>query len=203
MDFLKELTEAKIFFGLEKVLNPFMKKDKKSEDFLIKAQPLWDKLVKGITDLASENASLKKKVEGFEDHLQKSLKTQQESSEKIINDLKDSLNKENDILSKAQKVFGESIEGISERLKEVEKSPFPQKSFTRKLKQQERFEKGAIPLSLSKDKMQISNMLLAKANLGGNPNPMYNNAILTFEASGQLDPAIVNALGKEGVAIVE
>ena len=97
--------------------------------------------------------------------------------------------------------FQKSIEERFEKLesepavgrKSITTSSFIEKSFGNE--QQNDLMKGKTSLSMSKNKQQVSDLLLAKSGIEkGEVNDFYVNALTGFEATGEISKSVVNDL---------
>lgn len=141
-------------------------------------------------EIIAEGVDISKAFEGFKEEASKQI---EKSNQEISGKLDGFFEK-----------FDEFKKGIDERFEKLESEPvvgrksitsqnFIEKSFGNE--QQNELMKGKSSLSLSKNKQQVSDLLLAKSGIEkGEVNDFYVDALTGFEATGSISKSVVNDL---------
>lgn len=190
---------------------PVAKKDadKDDEDDLDEMQKAFDEKQKELDDMKSKidakKATKKPKkeddsMEGKED-ITKAFEDFQEQTRTEIEKANTAVT---DKLDELMKGFGEFKKGIEERFEKLESAPatgrksvttqsFIEKSFGDE--QANAIMKGKQVLSITKNKQQVSDLLLTKSGIEkGEANDFYVDALTGFEATGSISKAVMNDL---------
>ena len=121
--------------------------------------------------------------------------------EKAFGDQLISLEKQNkEGISNLEKGISDKLNDIDERLSQIEDTPLPKKSFIRKSQVLEKGEQDDINgerkvFSIINNRNEILELLKGKADLDSDtPNEVYIQALLNFEASGNISKSIQNDL---------
>ena len=215
-----QINKARKFFGLSS-LNPFSSKEDKmsksklgdtlnkvkAEDTLKKAQEIVDGFDAIYKELGGEDSPLKQV-----DKLQKAFFAREKTHQEEVDKIQKAFTSQLDKIQNSNKSEVDSLKkGLDEANLSITKllqTPKPRKSFEN-VEEVERFQKakvGGTSMSLSKDKKGISNMLFAKLDTlqkGGSGSSELESAIINLEASGTLNPRIVELLAKDNVIITQ
>lgn len=150
--------------------------------------------------IKAKKASNNTPVSETED-ISKAFETFQEETKKEIEKANSQVSEQ---LGTLLESFNEFKKGIDERFEKLEGQPavgrksvttqaFIEKSFGEE--NQNEFMKGKQAISASKNKQQVSNLLLAKSGIEkGEINEFYSDALTGFEATGSLSKAVMNDL---------
>lgn len=212
----EDINNARKFFGL-KLSNPFtskgdkiqkgMGKKQKPEDILKKAE----ELVAGFNSIYEELGGKNPFQEM--DKIQKAFFSREKAHKEEVDQIRKAFNKKVKSLETSHKEEVETLQkGLDNMKGDLEKllnAPRPRKSFEN-VQEIERFQKskksGGLNLSLSNNSKEISNLLFSKLETiqkGGGGSRELESAIINLEASGTLDPKIVELLAKDNVIITQ
>ncbi|HDL74764.1 MAG TPA: hypothetical protein ENH06_00030, partial [bacterium] len=160
-----------------------------------------EKAIKSVQKIETLTERVEKAITGVDDLIQKSFTVGENNIQKSINLIKEEVKGEVDENKERIEKSLDLIEKIDDRIEKIERTPLQRRSITKSFVKKEREDIQKIEedrvLSLSKDKKEISNLLLQKSGFETNQsNDLYVNAVISFEASGVLNKAIMNDLSK-------
>ena len=156
--------------------------EKKSKTQTVEVKLDGEELKKSISD------ELTTKITEFEAKTSEQISKASEGYNTGIQEIKD--------------MFSEFKKGIEAKFEEFEKMPATRKSISNTRVLEKSFDNGEQNqnagkqvVSLTKNKMQLSNILMTKSGIEkGQPNDFYVNEIQRFEATGQISKAVADDL---------
>lgn len=179
--------ESKIFKSLVSSVG------QKIEAFAVINQHLTNRIEKSIESL--------KRL----DELEKGVDTLNRKVEQQGQEIEINIEKSLSAAKEKDNTLLKSIDGLEERIEQIEKTPNTRKSIENlqyieksQGSEQVKGEEDGTILSISKNRKEISNILLEKSMVGTGQrvNKQYESAVLDFETSGKLSKSIMNDLSK-------